>query len=214
MWPHDVDGFHAELAQSNPHRGLLCKRILDILISISLLVFTGPLMILVALAIKCESRGPVLYRQQRIGSDNGVFTLLKFRSMICNAEPDGKPVWASENDIRVTRLGRLIRCTRIDELPQLLNVLRGEMSIVGPRPERPYFVHQLNAITPLYMKRHSVKPGITGWAQVNYPYGASIGDAIRKLEYDLYYIQNWSILLDLKILLATIGVVILRRGAR
>ena len=190
------------------------KRVLDLLVSICLLVLTAPVMVFVALAIKCESRGPVLYRQQRVGTGGSRFMLLKFRSMIRDAEPEGKPVWASEGDARVTRVGRLIRCTRIDELPQLFNVLRGDMSMVGPRPERPYFVDQFIDAIPSYTERHNVKPGITGWAQVSYRYGASIEDARRKLEYDLSYVNSLTMALDLKILCATVGVVILGKGAR
>ena len=190
------------------------KRILDLLISVCLLVFTAPLMLLVAILITCESNGPILYRQERVGTKGSRFTLLKFRSMNQDAEPEGKPVWASPGDARVTRVGRLIRYTRIDELPQLFNVLRGEMSMVGPRPERPYFVDQLTEVVPSYAERHNVKPGITGWAQVNYPYGASIEDARRKLEYDLHYVNHINTRLDLRILCATVGVVILGKGAR
>jgi lipopolysaccharide/colanic/teichoic acid biosynthesis glycosyltransferase len=166
------------------------------------------------LAIRLDSPGPVFYRQQRNGRDNRTFALLKFRSMVVDAEAGGKPRWASLQDPRVTRVGRFIRSARIDELPQLLNVLRGEMSMVGPRPERPAFVAELAAAIPHYHDRAIVKPGITGWAQVNYPYGASVADARMKLAYDLYYIRRRSLLLDLLILLATVRVVLFREGAR
>jgi lipopolysaccharide/colanic/teichoic acid biosynthesis glycosyltransferase len=156
----------------------------------------------------------VSYRQERVGLGGRRFRLLKLRSMRQDAEADGRPVWAAAEDDRITRVGRFIRCTRIDELPQLFNVLRGEMSMVGPRPERPHFVDQLGAIIPSYHERHTVLPGITGWAQINYPYGASIEDARQKLRYDLDYIANRRLLLDLKILVATVAVVLWRKGAR
>ncbi len=161
-----------------------------------------------------DSPGPVLYRQQRVGLHGEPFTLLKFRSMTNDAEQGGNPLWASQQDPRITRVGSLIRPMRIDELPQLINVLRGEMSMIGPRPERPHFVEQLARVIPLYGERSYVKPGITGWAQVNYPYGASVEDARQKLSYDLYYVKNRSLLLDLLILLATVRVILFREGAR
>jgi len=163
------------------------KRTSDLVISCALILLTLPLMAIVALAIKLDSAGPVAYRQERVGLGCRRFMLLKFRSMRHDAEPDGRPVWAKTDDQRVTRVGRLIRLTRIDELPQLFNVLRGEMSMVGPRPERSYFVDQLSQVIPRFNERHTVKPGITGWAQINYPYGASVEDARNKLTYDLYY---------------------------
>ena len=168
----------------------------------------------VALVIKCDSVGPVFYRQERVGLGGRRFMLLKFRSMVQNAEPDRRPVWAAQQDDRLTRVGRVIRCVRIDELPQLFNVLSGTMSMVGPRPEPPYFVDQLTKIIPLFAERQKVKPGITGWAQINYPYGASVEDARKKLTYDLYYMENHSLLLDLSILISTVRVVIFRQGAR
>ena len=161
-------------------------------------------MLCVALLIKFESAGPVFYRQERVGLNGRVFTLFKFRSMSVDAEKEGKPLWASQRDPRITRVGAFMRATRIDELPQLLNVLRGEMSFVGPRPERPHFVEQLEQIIPFYRERSWVKPGITGWAQVNYPYGASVEDAREKLAYDLYYVKNRSLFLDLLILISTV----------
>ena len=190
------------------------KKITDLLLASTLLLTLLPLMLLVALAIKCDSPGPVFYRQERVGLRGRRFAVLKFRSMRQDAEADGRPVWAAAQDHRITRVGRFIRWARIDELPQLLNVLRGEMSVIGPRPERPYFVEQFNKLIPSYDDRHAVLPGITGWAQVNYPYGASLKDAREKLRYDLYYIANYSLLLDLKILLATVRVVLSGKGAR
>jgi exopolysaccharide biosynthesis polyprenyl glycosylphosphotransferase len=179
-----------------------------------LLLLTLPLMVLAAVMIRLESAGPVLYRQTRVGLHGQPFTLLKFRSMAMNAEEAGQPRWATQQDPRITRVGSFIRPMRIDELPQLINVLRGEMSLVGPRPERPMFVEELARAIPFYRERSYVKPGITGWAQVNFPYGASVEDARQKLSYDLYYVKNCSLLLDLFILLATIRVILFREGAR
>jgi exopolysaccharide biosynthesis polyprenyl glycosylphosphotransferase len=190
------------------------KRIADLLVAIFLLGFTAPLILLVAIAIWYDSPGAILYRQERVGHRGRRFQVLKFRSMVQDAEKDGRAIWAVDRDPRITRVGRFIRLVRIDELPQLVNVIRGEMSMIGPRPERPMFVEQLNLAIPSFNTRHDIKPGITGWAQVNYRYGSSIEDAAHKLEYDLYYIRNWSALLDLKILGMTVGVVILRKGAR
>lgn len=190
------------------------KRALDILIALALLVLTLPLMLLVALLIRCDSRGSVLYRQERVGLGGRAFTLYKFRSMRQDAEAAGQPRWADTADPRITRIGRFIRYTRVDELPQLLNVLRGDMSMIGPRPERPYFVDMLAATIPMYAARHWVKPGITGWAQVNAPYGASVEGAREKLSYDLYYIKRRGFLLDMLILLRTCRVVFLQEGAR
>jgi sugar transferase (PEP-CTERM system associated) len=189
------------------------KRLVDFCVSALLLAVTAPIAALTALAIKIESPGPVFFKQARVGKHGGVFIAWKFRSMYRNAEENGA-VWARENDSRITRVGRWIRRLRIDEIPQLYNVFRGEMSLIGPRPERPEFVRELERQIPYYGLRHSVQPGITGWAQVNYRYGASVEDALHKLEYDLYYIKNMSLLLDLKIILKTIGVVLLAQGAR
>jgi exopolysaccharide biosynthesis polyprenyl glycosylphosphotransferase len=189
------------------------RRARDVACSLLLLAPTLPLLLLVACLIKLDSRGPVLYRQDRVGLHGRVFTLLKFRTMRIDAEADG-PRWATERDPRVTRIGAFLRASRIDELPQLINVLRGEMSLVGPRPERPYFVRQLVRIIPQYDERTLVLPGLTGWAQVNYRYGASVEDAQAKLAYDLYYLRNQSLLLDLHILAATVRVVVFRIGAR
>lgn len=188
-------------------------RLFDIALSLAMLIFTLPLMLLAALVIKLDSPGPVLYRQERVGFAGRTFTLLKFRSMRVDAEARG-PVWAAQRDPRVTRVGSFLRLTRIDELPQLLNILRGEMSFIGPRPERPHFVAQLEQVLPSYAERTRVKPGLTGWAQVNYPYGASVEDARAKLSYDLYYVKHRSLALDLLILLATVRVVLFQRGAR
>lgn len=178
------------------------------------LVLVGPLMLLVALAIKLDSRGPALYRQERVGKDGKSFDILKFRSMRTDAESMSGPVWAQEKDPRITRVGRLIRKVRLDELPQLLNVLKGEMSFVGPRPERPFFVDLLQQQIPFFELRHAVRPGITGWAQVSAQYGASVDEAKEKLEYDLFYVKNMSLSLDLLILFQTIKIVIFGRGAR
>jgi exopolysaccharide biosynthesis polyprenyl glycosylphosphotransferase len=185
----------------------------DILLSLALLLFTLPLMLVTALLIRLEGPGPVLYRQQRVGLHGRPFMLLKFRSMRVNAEAHG-PVWASSRDLRVTRVGAIIRRTRIDELPQLVNVLRGEMSFIGPRPERPHFVDQLAVEMPLYHERARVKPGLTGWAQVNYPYGASVEDARAKLSYDLYYVKHRGLALAVLILVSTVWVVLFQKGAR
>jgi exopolysaccharide biosynthesis polyprenyl glycosylphosphotransferase len=185
----------------------------DIAISLGLLVFTLPLMLLVSLLVRLDSPGPVLYRQERVGLGGKTFTLLKFRSMKTNAEARG-PAWAQRGDPRVTRVGSFMRRTRIDELPQLINVLRGEMGFIGPRPERPHFVEQLALLIPHYRERARVKPGLTGWAQVNYPYGASVEDARAKLSYDLFYVRNRGMLLDLSILCATVRVILFQEGAR
>jgi sugar transferase (PEP-CTERM system associated) len=192
----------------------LVKRCFDIVCSIALLLASLPVMLLAALAIAWESGGPVLYQQERVGRNNRSFKFYKFRSMRTDAEKDGRPQWASANDARVTRVGKVIRKLRIDELPQLVSVLKGDMSLVGPRPERPFFVEQLTAEIPFYAVRHSLKPGLTGWAQVRYCYGACKDDAVRKLQYDLYYVKNHSLLLDLRILFSTIAVVLTGKGAQ
>ena len=190
------------------------KRIFDI-VSASLLCLIGvPIMLVAALAIKFESRGPVLYRQQRVGQNGRPFSIAKFRSMRTDAELDGTPRWAAANDSRVTRVGHVIRRLRIDELPQLFNVLRGDMSLVGPRPERPFFVEQLTQEIPYYALRHSVKPGVTGWAQVRYHYGSTVEDSQEKLQFDLYYVKNHALFLDLVVLMETVGVVLTGKGAR
>jgi exopolysaccharide biosynthesis polyprenyl glycosylphosphotransferase len=186
---------------------------LDKLLAVVGLILASPVMVLTAVLIRLESKGPALYRQERVGLDEKPFILFKFRSMCADAECDGA-VWAQKEDTRVTRVGRIIRKTRIDELPQLWNVLKGDMSFVGPRPERTEFVEFLKKDVPYYMLRHSVRPGITGWAQVNYPYGASRNDALEKLQYDLYYIKNDSFLLDIHIMLRTLRVMLFGIGAR
>ncbi|MFO1320397.1 MAG: TIGR03013 family XrtA/PEP-CTERM system glycosyltransferase [Burkholderiales bacterium] len=190
------------------------KRAFDLIASVVLLAIAGPIMLLAGLAIYAESGRPIIFRQERVGLGGRAFMLLKFRSMRTDAEKDGVPKWASTGDPRVTRVGRFIRRTRIDELPQIFNVLTGEMSFVGPRPERPFFVSQLTEQVPYYGARHTVKPGLTGWAQVRYSYGASVEDAVRKLQYDLYYVKNHSVFLDLVILVSTIKVVLMGEGAR
>jgi sugar transferase (PEP-CTERM system associated) len=190
------------------------KRTFDVTIATLLLVVTLPLMAIVAAMIMVESGTPVIYRQTRVGRRGKLFTMLKFRSMATDAEIDNQARWAGVNDPRVTRVGRLIRRARIDELPQLINVVRGAMSLVGPRPERPEFVAMLTEQIPFYAVRHSINPGITGWAQVRYSYGATVQQSMKKLEYDLYYVKNHSVALDLQILLETIGVVLLGEGAR
>ena len=192
----------------------ILKRATDLVVSVALLVATLPLIGLTALLVRLETPGPVFYRQQRVGLYGKPFTLFKFRSMRLDAEAAGSPRWAQRQDPRITRVGAFIRPMRIDELPQLINVLRGEMSMIGPRPERPHFVEQLGRVIPFYHQRSYVKPGLTGWAQVNFPYGASVEDAREKLSYDLYYVKNRNMLLDLMILVATIRVILFREGAR
>lgn len=190
------------------------RRMVDVLLAVAGIVAAAPVLLLTALAIKLEDGGSVLFRQERVGLGGKSFTLLKFRSMREDAERDGLPAWASEGDARVTRVGRFIRKVRIDELPQFWNVLRGDMTVIGPRPERPYFVQQFSQAIPYYDYRHTVRPGITGWAQVSFRYGASLDDTWRKLSYDLYYVKNRGFLLDALILLKTIGVVLRGQGAR
>ncbi|WP_018413005.1 TIGR03013 family XrtA/PEP-CTERM system glycosyltransferase [Methyloversatilis thermotolerans] len=202
------DGFRQGFARA------AVKRVFDIAAASVLLVLTAPIMLLTAIAIAIESGCPVIYRQERVGQGGRTFKVLKFRSMRLDAEADGKPRWAGSNDDRITRIGHFIRRTRIDELPQIFNVLHGDMSFVGPRPERPYFVDQLTDQIPFYAARHSVKPGITGWAQVRYSYGASVDDAVQKLQYDLYYVKNHTLFLDLLVLLQTVRVVLTGEGAR
>jgi sugar transferase (PEP-CTERM system associated) len=190
------------------------KRLFDLVAASLLILFSAPIMLAAALLIRFESRGPIFYRQERVGLDGRTFWVTKFRSMREDAEKDGKPRWASANDDRITRVGAVMRKTRIDELPQLFNVLKGEMSLVGPRPERPYFVEKLTQDIPFYAVRHSVKPGLTGWAQVRYAYGATVEDSQEKLQYDLYYVKNNTLFLDLIVLLDTVGVVLTGKGAR
>lgn len=193
---------------------LLAKRVFDIFFSLIGLAVSLPVMALVAVAIRLESKGPVIYRQPRVGMGGDVFDVLKFRSMRVDAEAQSGAQWAQSNDPRVTRVGKYIRQFRLDELPQFINVIRGEMSFVGPRPERPVFVEMLRKEISYYDERHSVRPGLTGWAQVQYPYGASIEDAFRKLEYDLFYLQNMTLSFDLAIIIQTIRTVCTGNGAR
>jgi sugar transferase (PEP-CTERM system associated) len=188
--------------------GTFVKRAFDIASASVMLALAAPVMLFTTLAIIFETGFPVLYRQERVGQGGRVFNVIKFRSMRVDAERDGRPRWATANDDRVTRVGRVIRKLRIDELPQLFNVLNGDMSMVGPRPERPFFVDQLSRQIRFYAARHSVKPGITGWAQVRYQYGASVDDAVQKLQYDLYYVKNHTLFLDIVVLFETVGVVL------
>jgi len=192
----------------------LLKRAWDLALSILFLLLGWPLFLIVSLAIKLNSPGPVFFRQERVGERGRIFGLLKFRTMMDYAEAHTGPVWTTQEDPRITRVGRLLRKTRLDEFPQILNVLKGEMSFIGPRPERPHFVAQLQDMIPYYAQRHTIKPGITGWAQVRYRYGATIEDAEEKLQYDLYYVKNMSIFLDMLILLSSIHVVLFGKGAR
>ena len=202
-----AEGFVQAILKTYTHR------IFDIALSVGMLFFVWPLMLVTALAIWLEDGAPVLYRQVRVGRNNRHFEMLKFRSMGTDAERDGA-VWARAVDDRVTRVGRFIRKTRLDELPQLINVIRGDMSFVGPRPERPQFVEELEKKVPYYRVRHRVNPGITGWAQICYPYGASERDALEKLQFDLYYIKNYSLFLDVMILIQTAQVILWGKGAR
>jgi sugar transferase (PEP-CTERM system associated) len=178
------------------------------------LVLSLPIAVLTAILIKIESKGPIFYKQERLGKNGKIFHVIKFRSMQIDAEADGLPVWAADDDGRATRVGRIIRKIRVDEIPQFWNIIKGEMSFVGPRPERPHFVAQLAAEIPYYKHRHLVAPGLTGWAQIKYPYGASIEDARQKLQYELYYIKNQSLTLDLIIVFETIKTVLFGRGGR
>lgn len=206
QWLVLANGFSPSVAY------LRLKRVLDVILSVIAIFLTAPLMALVAWAITLESTGPAIFRQERVGMNGRHFTLYKFRSMRLDAEKTSGPTWAKQQDDRCTRIGGFIRRCRIDELPQLMNVLRGHMSFVGPRPERPYFVELLKEKIPYYDLRHYVKPGITGWAQVMYPYGASVEDAYQKLQYDLYYAKNVTISLDILVLLKTIKVVLMGQG--
>ncbi len=190
------------------------KRFFDLVASATLLLLTFPIMIVTAIAIVVEDRGPIFFRQVRVGQNGKLFHVIKFRSMGIDAEKDGKARWAQKNDSRATRVGTFIRTVRIDELPQIFNVLRGSMSFVGPRPERPEFVEKLSVTIPYFAERHRVKPGITGWAQIRYPYGASENDAMEKLQYDLYYAKNHNLFLDLTVLLQTGEVILFGQGAR
>jgi sugar transferase (PEP-CTERM system associated) len=207
-WLIFSEGFRSDLLR------LAFKRVFDIGVAIVVLILAAPVALVAAIAIFLEDRGPVFYAQVRTGRNGRPFKMLKFRSMSSNAEPDGRAVWAGRNDPRVTRVGTFMRKTRIDELPQVLNVLMGHMSFVGPRPERPLFVEFLRHSIPFYAERHFVKPGITGWAQVRYPYGASVSDAREKLGYDLYYVAHHNLAFDIMVLLQTVEIVLLRSGSR
>jgi sugar transferase (PEP-CTERM system associated) len=207
-WLIFSDGFH------KPRITRFVKRITGCTIAGVLLFLTLPLIGLLALAIKLDSKGPVFFKQDRCGMEGQAFKVLKFRSMIDNAEALSGPRWATDDDWRVTRVGRILRKYRLDELPQIWNVLKGEMSFVGPRPERPEFVAKLSEMIPYYSQRHTVKPGITGWAQVSYRYGSSIEDALEKLKYDLFYVKNMSLAMDIMIMLKTVKIVLLKSGAR
>ena len=206
-WLIFSDGFGASRVTRITKRGF------DLMCALIGFVLALPLMVLTALAIRLDSRGPIFYYQERVGENGRIFTLCKFRSMRIDAE-QGTPIWARDKDDRVTRVGRFIRLTRLDELPQFWNVLRGDMSFVGPRPEREFFVAQLEAVIPFYAARHAVKPGVTGWAQVKYRYASSMSDALEKLRYDLYYIKHRSLVFDLTILLDTVKVILGRKGAQ
>jgi sugar transferase (PEP-CTERM system associated) len=206
-WLIFADGFRKTRRQK------IVKRVTDVCGAAAALVVLLPVMLLVALAVRLTSRGPILYRQRRVGENGRLFDVHKFRSMHENAEAATGPVWAAKGDARITRLGLILRSTRLDELPQLWNILCGHMSLVGPRPERPEFVSALTQRIPFYAQRHIVKPGLTGWAQVRYTYGASVEDAMEKLQYDLFYIKHMSIVLDVMIMLETVKTVLLRRGA-
>lgn len=199
---------------SQPPVAVAVKRCIDIVVSSIGLVLAAPIILLTTILIRLDSRGPIFFRQPRSGQGGVPFKVLKFRTMRVDAESSTGPVWAKANDDRVTRVGRILRVTRIDEIPQMLNVLAGQMSFVGPRPERPFFVEELSRLVEFYPLRLTVKPGLTGWAQVRYPYGASVEDAKEKLRYDLYYIKNMSQLFDLNIILRTVGVILFGKGAR
>jgi sugar transferase (PEP-CTERM system associated) len=207
-WMIFSDGF-----KRSPFKDLT-KRTFDVAASGGLLLLTLPVMLVTTLLIWLESGGPIFYRQERVGELGRIFRVLKFRSMRQDAERDGVPQWAKKQDDRVTRVGRAIRLLRIDELPQVFNVFKGDMSFVGPRPERPYFVDDLTKKISYYPSRHTVKPGITGWAQIRYPYGATVEDALQKLQYDLYYVKNHTLFLDLIILFQTAQVILFGKGAR
>lgn len=202
------DGFRQGWART------FVKRCFDVITSAALLLVSLPVMVVTALLILLEDGAPIFYRQERVGLGGRVFRVVKFRSMRRDAEKDGTPRWAASNDDRTTRVGRVIRKLRIDELPQMFNVLTGDMSLVGPRPERPFFVDQLAQEIPFYSIRHCVKPGVTGWAQVRYQYGASVDDAIQKLQYDLYYVKNHTLVLDTLVLFETVRVVLTGEGAQ
>ena len=199
--------------RDSPIRAVI-REIIHRLLALIGLIFSLPIAILTAIVIKLESRGPIFYKQERIGRNGRLFNVIKFRSMKTDAEADGMPIWAASNDERTTRVGKIIRKLRIDEIPQFWNIMKGEMNFVGPRPERPHFVKQLATEIPFYEHRHLVAPGLTGWAQIKYPYGASVSDAIQKLQYDLYYIKNQSLALDMMIVFDTVKTVLFGKGGR
>jgi len=201
-------GFQTGLLRS------VSKRAFDLSLSLVGLILSAPLALLTALAVRIDSRGPVIYRQERVGFHNKNFIIFKFRTMVANAEQETGPVWAAEGDARITRVGRFLRVSRLDEIPQLWNIFKGDMSFVGPRPERPHFVEELQSHLPYYAERHNVKPGLTGWAQVCYPYGASEAAALEKLNYDLYYIKHSSLGMDLIIIMQTMKIMLLGGGGR
>lgn len=192
----------------------IVKNVFDFILATVGLIITAPVALITAILIKIESPGPIFYMQERVGAGGQTFKIVKFRSMVSDAEKEKTPQWAAKNDSRVTRVGKFIRKTRLDEIPQLINILKGEMSFVGPRPERPYFVEQLEKEIPFYFQRHVVKPGLTGWAQIRYRYGSSVEDSLRKLEFDFYYIKNMSLFLDMMIILETVQVVLFQKGSR
>jgi sugar transferase (PEP-CTERM system associated) len=207
-WLIFSEGFH----KSRTRRFI--KRTIDLILSFAMFILLLPMIIVTAILIKIDSKGPAFFSQERIGENRKIYRVHKFRSMVTDAEKKSGPVWAKDDDDRITCVGRLIRKWRVDEIPQIWNVLMGEMSFVGPRPEREFFVKDLEASIPYYEERFTVKPGITGWAQISYGYGASVDDAIEKLNYDLFYIKNMSIFMDLMIVLRTIKIVLLSKGAR
>lgn len=212
----EINPSHLIFSDGFERKGLtqFFKNIFDFFLASVGLILTIPVSLITALLIKLESPGPIFYLQERVGAGGQTFKIIKFRSMVSDAEKEKIPQWASKNDSRVTRVGNFLRKTRIDEIPQLINILKGEMSFVGPRPERPYFVDQLEKEIPFYIQRHVVKPGLTGWAQIRYRYGSSIDDALRKLEFDFYYIKNMSLFLDMMIILETVQVVLFQKGSR
>jgi len=203
-----VDLLPEALSPSQRH----IKRALDIVISLAVILVFWPVWVLIAMLIRLDSNGPIFFAQERVGKDGSIFTMIKFRSMVRDAEKRTGPVWAEKDDYRITRVGRAIRKYRLDEVPQFINILRGEMSLVGPRPERPYFVEQLKHQVPLYTKRLKIRPGITGWAQTRHKYDTSLDDVREKMKYDLYYLRNMSLMLDLKIILETAAVMIKGKG--
>jgi exopolysaccharide biosynthesis polyprenyl glycosylphosphotransferase len=188
------------------------KRLIDIVTAFIILSVFSPLWLLLGLAIKVNSRGPILYRQERVGLNGKRFMAFKFRSMVQDAELDTGPVWADKDDPRITKIGRFMRRFRLDEIPQFINVIRGQMSVVGPRPERPYFVQQLSEEFPFYYRRHKVRPGISGWAQIKHPYDSDLEDVQEKLKYDFFYIENAGLSLDLKIMVSTMAVMLSGKG--